>query len=257
MKTITLLVDCDGVWLGRTRERNGYNNRHDYATLLMTLENISQKRKYRLITLTDRGGAQLPTLAYIFQGDRFQGGESGAVVYDNHSHSIISNPRFEKAIKKIEIVRRDFLNKFGEYFPLEPGVYSSIRVERVDNTDLTEPENFLSEVARKSDGLFSFADHGDCLCLKPSQINKRIGIEWLCNLYEQANAPIDLSNSIWIGDGNSDIPAADFVRRNGGKIGGVSNSQENYKNFILEKGGYLAKESHTAGMVEIIKHYCG
>jgi len=248
-----VVTDCDGVYLGRTRERNGkHNNLHDYIALM---EQFQRLERYGLVMLTDRGGAQLPPISFIFQGERFQGGESGAVAYDNHCHKVIKNPEFIETTYAIREIESEFRNEFKYFFPIEPGVYSSIRVERVDGRDLSLPFTWLSEVAKKSNGELICADHGDCVCLKSSRIEKGVGIKWLMELYENAEIDVDFTNSIWIGDGKSDIPAAKFIHERGGRVAAVGNSNADYLKFIKSVGGYVAKNEHTAGMVEILKTF--
>jgi hypothetical protein len=251
-----VLTDCDGVWLGRTRERGGYNNRYDYANLLMQLEMMGQNGGYEFVALTDRGGAQLAPLAYVFHFSLFQGGESGAVAYNTHSHSVIAHPYFRGIIRKVDAIRRCFEKKFNGYYALEPGVYSGIRVERHNGDDMKPAFDFLSAAAQKSEHLIC-ADHGDCISLKPREINKLVGIQWLKSLYQETGNPIDFTRALWIGDGNSDIPAAKFVLENGGKIAGVANSQPGYAEFIRKNNGYVAMAAHTRGMIEILKEFAG
>lgn len=248
-----VFTDCDGVWLDRTRQRDGKNNKlEDYIALL---EQFKRLENYGFVMLTDRGGAQLPPVSFIFQGERFQGGESGAVAYDNHCHRIVKNPDFIETIYAMREIEKEFTKEFKYFFPLEPGVYSSLRVERVDNRDLSQPFSWLTAVANKSNGELVCADHGDCVSLKPSKIEKGIGIKWLAELYENAGIDIDFSKSIWIGDGKSDIPAAKFIHDCGGRVSAVANSNADYLQFIKSCGGYVAKKEHTAGMVEILSTF--
>lgn len=253
-----VVTDCDGVYLGRMRERTEEHNKlDDYIDLLSAFSALKKQQGYEFIALTDRGGAQLAPLSYVFQASRFQGGESGAVAYDNYAHRIIKNPSFMETIHDVKIIESEFKKEFRHFYPLEPGVYSSIRVERVDDQDMTTPLLYLSEKAKNSSGKLICADHGDCICLKSSKIDKGVGIKWLFSLYENAGIEIDLRNSFWIGDGKADIKAAEFIFNNNGRISAVSNSHVDYRNFIESHGGYLAKKAHTAGKVEIIKHFCG
>lgn len=249
--------DCDGVFLGRDRERNvsdEFNSLEDYSELFSILGKTKKRFGYEMIALTDRGGAQLPPVSYLLHSSRYQGGESGAVAYDNYSHTIIKNPSYLEIILAIREIEHEFKREFNYFYPLEPGVYSSIRAERVDGQDMSPVYDWLSEKAKKSAGNLICADHGDCISLKPI-INKGLGSEWLFSLYEKAGIEIDFTNALWIGDGTSDIPAAKFILEKGGQIAGVANSQEKYREFILNNGGYIAKAQQTAGMVEIIKKF--
>lgn len=252
-----IVHDCDGVFLGRTRERNENDNCNcleDYSELFSILGKTKKRFGYEMIALTDRGGAQLPPISYVLQSSRYQGGESGAVAYDNYSHRIIKNPSYMEIILAIREIEHELNHEFRYFYPLEPGVYSSIRAERVDGQDMSPVFDWLSEKAKKSAGQLLCADHGDCISLKPI-IDKGLGSEWLFSLYEKAGIKIDFTNSIWIGDGTSDIPAARFIHERGGQIAGVANSHEKYREFILQNGGYIAKAQQTAGMVEIIKQF--
>jgi len=120
--------------------------------------------------------------------------------------------------------------------------------------DVSKIYEVLRELPFHLSGL-TCADHGDCVSLKPSSIDKKVGIEWLDELYRKFDNPIDFSNSLWMGDGVSDIPAARFILERGGSIAAVANSHDDYRNFILEHGGYLSKEKYTKGAIDILKHF--
>lgn len=254
---IWLIIDLDGIILGRVRERKNYDEIGDYILLLKIIKKIRKNCDLKIIALTDRGVAQLPPLFYILNGSRFQIGESGAAAYDLYTHSILINPQFEDIVNAIKVIRAEFEKKFGKTYALEPGVHSSIRVERYSNDiDFRPVFNFFDEIVVKNKNLLG-ADHGDCASLKPKFINKGVGIAWLNSLYTQHGMRIDFSKALWIGDGRSDIPAAHYIVESGGKISGVGNSQDEYKKFILDNNSYLAKESHTLGTAEILDHYFG
>lgn len=252
-----ILTDCDGVWLDRTRERiEGINTHEDYIDLLNELLLFKNQGGYEFVALTDRGTAQLPVITYLLQGSKFQIGESGAAAYNSLSHSVTINPAFYETVKQIKTIAQEFENRFGFRFSLEPGVYSSIRVERHNTDDLSPAFDFLTRAANRSTNLIC-CDHGDCISLKPASINKHVGIDWMASLYKSEGNPIDFKNSVWIGDGDSDIPAAKYVKKNGGIIAAVSNAQAGYKEFIQSNNGYFAKNEKAKGMIEILRHFRG
>lgn len=251
MRKQWIISDLDGVIMGRVRERNGNDSLPDYINLLTALKKIGN---YELIFLTDRGVEQLAPLVYLLNASTIHGGESGAAAYLAFPHQAFINPLFTKIATKIVNIRKQFFENFGNEYPMEPGVLTSIRIERVGNKDLTEAYNFLSDFTNGCMEL-TISDHGDCISLKPKNINKLIGINWLARLYLENHNPIDFKNSLWIGDGFSDICVANYIQKNGGKIAGVANSHPEYKDFICEKDGYLAKKSYTKGMIEILNHF--
>ncbi|MFH1522489.1 MAG: hypothetical protein ABIE43_01560 [Patescibacteria group bacterium] len=253
-KIYWILTDLDGVFLGRARERNG-NGRDshiDYANLL----NFLGRKNYEMVFLTDRGVEQLAVLAYMLHASRFHAGESGAAAYCAYPHTTIINPAYKKIVKKVVVARKLFRKKFGDQFPIEPGVVSSLRVERVDGENLEDPLEFLTLYAQKNPGFIS-ADNGDCIILKPDGINKKIGLNWLAQLYAGQGKPINFPDSLWIGDGMSDIPAGEVVLENGGQIAAVGNAHPEYEKFVRKNGGYLAEKKYTEGFVEILQHFLG
>jgi hypothetical protein len=248
---ITIISDLDGVMMGRARYRNGdgRDGLSHFASLLSILDQI---KPYRLIFLTDRGVDQLAPLVYLLHASEFHGGESGALAYCASTHNSIVNPKFQELTKIIPEIRKNFLQQFWGV-PIEPGVRSSLRVERVDGESLKGPHDFLVGVAEEYPQLIC-SDHGDCISLKPKNIHKGIGMQWLEDLYIQDGKPIDFASSFWMGDGISDIVVAAYVLERGGRIASVGNGDPLYKKFIAENDGYIAENCFTAGAVEIIRH---
>jgi hydroxymethylpyrimidine pyrophosphatase-like HAD family hydrolase len=114
--------------------------------------------------------------------------------------------------------------------------------------------DWFKEISKSSGGQLTCADHGDCICLKPKSINKGSGIKWLMSLYGNAGLRINFERSLWIGDGKSDIPAAQYIHKKGGKVAAVANSHPEYLKLIEKLNGYVSKNQQTAGMVEILKN---
>lgn len=257
-KKINVFTDCDGVWTDRLRLIvSGEYEKEDYVDLLNLFIELDKRHGYEFAALTDRGIAQLPGLSFVMQMSRFQAGESGAGVYDIKKHGIIKNPQFLSHIRAVSNIVIEFEDIFGDLYTLEPGVLSSIRVERTHNEeDMSHATAFLSKKAIESFGQFVCVDHGDCISFKPSTINKDIGIRYLLHKYKEAGIEIDLTNTLWIADGKSDILAGEYIVKNGGKVSAVANSHVDYLEFVKSHNGYVAQKSFSAGMAEIIRHHC-
>lgn len=251
---IWILTDLDHcMCMGRKRERDGsFDTIGHFAQLTSTLADIAGK--YELVFVTDRGGAQLPTLAYVLNASRFHAGESGAVLYDAFQHTMVPNPQFRTNIESVPGIR-SMLRKRYPSLAIEPGVLSSVRIERFSKEqDLQAAINELEAEAEKH-GFWIYADHGDCLVLKPAEINKGIGLQYLIERYREVENPINFERTLWVGNSLPDIPAAEQVIRRGGKAAAVGNATPPYANYIRNNGWYIAEQEFTEGYVEILQKF--
>lgn len=260
---IWIITDFDRTFGGgRCRERNGdgsepkRDGNRAMSHLHETLELIAEKYEVELVLLTDRGTGQLQCPAYSMEGSEFQIGESGAAAFSMKRHGAIFNPDYEEYVIPALELHKAFYRRFGlSTYSLETGVLCGMRVERHDpSQDLTDVIAFLKEFVKKHKE-FRFTDHGDCIVVKPAQIDKLDGIEFCQQLYINSGNPIDWTNVVWLGDTRSDIPAAEFIQKRGGRIAAVGNSSEAYINFVKSHDGYIAKAKYTMGAVEILRWY--
>lgn len=249
---IWIITDLDHcMCMGRERERKDhFDTIQHFANFVQTLAKIEN---YELVFLTDRGVGQLATLAYVLSASRFHAGESGTVVYDAIRHTNIVNPEFEANINMVHAVRARLRKKYPG-ISLEPGVESSIRVERVNGEELRDVITELAEVAEYHSDWVS-EDHGDCISLKSPDINKGKGLRFLEGLYEQDGNPINYERALWVGNSQADIPAADRVIERGGMAAGVGNSSPSYRGFIERSGWHVAEKGFTEGYTEILEKF--
>jgi hydroxymethylpyrimidine pyrophosphatase-like HAD family hydrolase len=251
---VWLLVDLDHSFcLGRKRERReGVDTLGHFAQLMFTLASI--EGRFELVFVTDRGGAQLAPLDFVMHASRYHAGESGAVAYDAKAHTMLFSPEYKTNIESVPGIRSLIRRKYPQ-IAIEPGVLSSVRVERYDpKQDL---QNAIDILQREADthGFWECEDHGDCISLKPPGIDKAKALDFLEKLYVEAGNPIIYERALWIGNSLPDIPGAERVIQRGGKAAAVGNASEEYRRFIETNGWYVAEKGYTEGSVEILQRF--
>lgn len=243
-----IITDLDGVFLERYRKKSG----EDFELWTEFFSTIKNLKIEKLIFLTDRSAVQLLPLAYIFKGDRFHGGESGAVVCDRDSNTTIINPRFNEIGELRNKILKTLNSCSDDGIPWEPGCEVAIRIERIMPE---EKENKLWEEMQKQAVKFPEFEaekHNSTLVLKPKDFSKADGLNFLFSLYP---ASPNWESILYIGDSKMDIPVAKLISQKGGTTSAVGNAEESYKDIVRINDGIITPYSNLRGVIDILRQW--
>jgi HAD superfamily hydrolase (TIGR01484 family) len=80
----------------------------------------------------------------------------------------------------------------------------------------------------------------------PASVDKGSGLR---HLFEKVK--LDRAGALFIGDGQNDLPAADFILEGGGRVGAPANAVEQLKDVAT----FVSKKEYFEGAIESIDHF--
>ena len=171
--------------------------------------------------------------------------ESGCMLYYSNVRKVVLNPNISQetldTFVKVDEIVRDLVNNGANK---EVGKELCISLNPPEGIDI---ENFFDTVALE---LYDFSkqlsitNSKTAVDITPKGIDKSSAISIL-----EEKTPFDRSEMLAIGDSNSDLAVMDLT----GFAACPSNANDNVKNMVLYKNGYISPYPETKGVVDILE----
>lgn len=259
-KRVTLLLDLDGVLIRRWQKKPSMANQEALSGIFSLLSNFNPYP--RIIFLTDRPAGQLPYFVWAFRGDRYHGGELGSVVYDRNTYRTFIAPDYQEFS---EAIRPKIIKRLCRKFQLDvsfSGPCQEIGGKLVTismEVPLAAQHNFSKETVDRALTAFRndiYVEGGSAISVYPKKLNKLEGLKVLEKLYKDAGEPLDLSKTVWIADGDRDIPIVDYLKEKKGLSAAVGNATAEFRKKVEECHGVIISEKYPyeAGLLLILKN---
>jgi hydroxymethylpyrimidine pyrophosphatase-like HAD family hydrolase len=183
--------------------------------------------------------------------------ENGAVLYDPIKRSIIINPQISPRAKKLmDYLKRKVVPRILKKYPclwVWPGNIINITLVKEAETasSIHTLKKGIAEMLFKllKKGAIRLTASRSAISILPPGTIKGNALIALSELDQHKG--IDLSNSLGIGDGETDLS---FMRKMG-KVGCPQNADEICKDLVRSKRGHISQFPHAQGVMDVVRHY--
>jgi HAD superfamily hydrolase (TIGR01484 family) len=196
---------------------------------------------------------------YITGGLRFSGllRNDTIVIGENGGNIFFPNEKgahlYSKYIKDIEVIRKDFYKKYPDLIFEDTVLWeepkSTIFTLFPENKKVIfSLENFLKEIIKKRNLNLYTLSHKDAVDVVQNGLNKAYAL-----IYLEKNNYINIKKTVAFGDGMNDY---EILKEVGFPVT-VSNADENIKDLVAGRGGYVSEKTYGEGVLDAVKFLLG
>ncbi len=173
--------------------------------------------------------------------------ENGCFLYDSVGDVIIPNPAIEGKEKKLREIKDFLLERLNGRAKLEPGKEVCVSLNPLEKIATEELEKEIRDMLPPEYHKLIFITHSSsAVDITPRGVDKGRGVKFLSK-----RTGISPDHMLGIGDSPGDLPMLEAV----GQVACPANSSQEVKDYVNGRGGYTAKKSFAAGVLEILSFY--
>lgn len=174
--------------------------------------------------------------------------ENGAVLYYPKTKRYLFNQALTAASVEAVQQARPRIFKWGQKFGLVPELGKEICISLAASDKAILPTALAAFRAELGlNDLFESTHSASALDICPVGVNKLSGLEQVLAMHS-----IDATNVLGVGDALNDMVWLDRI----GVPCCPANADEDIKKIVSERGGHVATEQTTLGVIEILKFFC-